>query len=86
MMLAIQTRMCGLLAVSARTGRPLSLGGKYKVGRVDSLPPRGALRLEDKLIPVLVCSVILCWGDEITYLLEEGMVKTAYASEALVFV
>ena len=85
-MLAIQTRMCGLLAVSARTGRLLSLGGKYEVGRVDSLPPRGALRLDNKLIHVLICSVILCWGDEMTYLLEEGMVKTAYAIGAFVFV
>ena len=35
----VLTRLCDLLAGSARIGRPLSLGGKYEMRRVDSLPP-----------------------------------------------
>ena len=65
---------CVLLAGLAQTAQPLSLGGKYKMGRVDSLLPRGALRLDDELNFVFVCSVILCcWGrDDRLYLLEVG--------------
>ena len=31
-MLAMQTRLCGLLAGSARTGRHMDLGGEYEGG------------------------------------------------------
>ena len=73
-MLAIQTRLCGLLAGSARTAgtwtREQSLGS----GRVDSLLVQGALML-DEFILVLVCSIIICWGgreDRLSLYLLEG--------------
>ena len=72
--LAIQTRLCGLLAGSARTAGTWTWERSIGTGRVASLFLWGALML-DELILVLVCSIIICWGgqdDRVSFYLLEG--------------